>query len=294
MIIEIFNSNMKVQINTLGGELYSIQNERCEEYLWQGDEKYWGQRSPNLFPYVGRLTEGKYRYAKTEYRMGIHGFIQDYDMAVYEKSAESVTLLAVSNAQTIEQYPFEFEYYITYALCGRKLTIEYRVVNKGGKTMYFGIGGHPGFRVPLEDGMRFEDYYLEFEETCQLVRLGFSEDCFLNGADKEYQLDGKQIPLRHDIFDQDAIVWKEMSKAILLKCKNGKKSVRVGYPDMSYLGIWHMPHTDAPYVCIEPWCSLPSRKDIIEDLETQENLIAVDAGKEYCNKWDIECMEETE
>ena len=29
------------------------------------------------------------------------------------------------------------------------------------------------------------------------------------------------------------------------------------YPDMPYLGIWHDAQTDAPFVCIEPWCGLP-------------------------------------
>ena len=28
--------------------------------------------------------------------------------------------------------------------------------------MYFGLGGHPGFNVPLEAGLSFEDYCLEF------------------------------------------------------------------------------------------------------------------------------------
>ena len=29
--------------------------------------------------------------------------------------------------------------------------------------MYFGVGGHPGFAVPLEKGLAFEDYCLQFE-----------------------------------------------------------------------------------------------------------------------------------
>ena len=28
--------------------------------------------------------------------------------------------------------------------------------------MYFGIGGHPAFNVPLESSLTFEDYYLSF------------------------------------------------------------------------------------------------------------------------------------
>ena len=52
--------------------------------------------------------------------------------------------------------------------------------------------------------------------------------------------------------------------------------------------IWHMPFTDAPYVCIEPWSALPSRKGRIEDLSEQPNLVHLPAGKRYENTWSIE------
>ena len=54
-----------------------------------------------------------------------------------------------------------------------------------------------------------------------------------------------------------------------------------------YLGIWHWPKTEVPYVCIEPWSSLPSGKDIVEDLETQKNLISLEEGRHYENRWSI-------
>lgn len=28
----------------------------------------------------------------------------------------------------------------------------------------------------------------------------------------------------------------------------------------------YWPKTDAPYVCVEPWTSLPSRQDVVEEL----------------------------
>lgn len=37
-----------------------------------------------------------------------------------------------------------------------------------------------------------------------------------------------------------------------LTSDKGKKSIHVNYPDMPYLGLWHWPKTDAPYICIEP------------------------------------------
>ena len=50
---------------------------------------------------------------------------------------------------------------ITYTLEHQELTVNYQVEYTG-KEMYFGIGGHPAFNVPLESSLTFEDYYLSF------------------------------------------------------------------------------------------------------------------------------------
>lgn len=289
MMIDICNPYMKAEVNTMGGELYSIRDYGWGEYLWQGDAQVWGQRAPNLFPYVGRLTNETYRYRGEEYHMGIHGFIQEYPMEVWERQQDAVTLKAVSNVRTLRQYPFSFEYYITYRLVLKKVCVTYRVLNTGKDTMYFGIGAHPGFQVPMEKSMNFEDYFLEFEQPCEPIRIGFTETCFLSGKDTEFPLDHNRIFLRHELFDEDVIVLKHIPKTVRLKSKKGRKSIKVSYPDMNYLGIWHMPRTEAPYVCIEPWYSLPSRQDVVEDLEKQPDLIALPSNGEYKNTWEIVC-----
>ena len=51
--------------------------------------------------------------------------------------------------------------------------------------------------------------------------------------------------------------------------RQGTRRVTVSYPDMDYIGFWHATLTEAPYVCIEPWSSLPSRQDIVEDLSSR-------------------------
>ena len=97
--------------------------------------------------------------------------------------------------------------------------------------------------------------------------------------------------MSHELFDQDAIVLTEVGKQVTLKARNGGRMVRVTYPNMDYLGIWHTPNTDAPYVCIEPWSSLPSRKGIVEDLARQPGLVCLAAKEEYVNTWSIEVDE---
>jgi len=59
---KISNSILTVEISEHGAELQSIKK-NGKEYLWQGDAKFWGRRSPVLFPNVGRVWENKYRHA---------------------------------------------------------------------------------------------------------------------------------------------------------------------------------------------------------------------------------------
>lgn len=288
MIYTIHNDKLKVGINSRGGELWSIQDTCETQYLWQGDKRYWGDRAFHIFPYIARLTEGKYSYANQEYEMGIHGFLKDTELLADQESEAKIVFRMESSQETLKQYPFTFTFEVQYELVNSSLEITYRVFNKDHKTMYFGVGGHPGFNVPLEEGVDFADYYLEFSQLKNAIRVGMSEDCFVTKEDENYLLKGGTVlPLHHSLFDRDAILFKNMDTEITLKSAKSDKKITVAYPQMNYLGIWHMPHTDAPYVCIEPWSSLPSRKGIVEKLEEQENLIALEAKQTYSNKWTI-------
>lgn len=46
---KIANDYLTIQVSDLGAELSSIKDENGREYLWQGDKRYWGRRSPILF-----------------------------------------------------------------------------------------------------------------------------------------------------------------------------------------------------------------------------------------------------
>lgn len=292
MIYTIKNEQLEVAVSSKGGELQSIRTADGCEYLWQGDEKYWGDRALNLFPYIARLTDGKYTLDGKTYEMSIHGFANSSELSVETAEESRIVFRLDENEETLSCYPYAFTYRIVYALEGNRLVVTFQVDNKEDKTMYFGIGGHPGFMVPLQKELQFEDYYLEFSGENMSpapVRVGFTEKCFLDGQDKPYALtDGTKIPMAHNLFDDDAIVLTDMAKTVELKSDKGERSVKVTYPEMDYLGIWHMPHTDAPYVCIEPWSSLPSRQDVVEDLAAQPGLVHLEAKGSYENKWWIE------
>lgn len=286
MLVTIQNEKLTVSADTLGAQLMSIRSDL--EYLWQGDDTYWADRSPMLFPFVGRLTNGSYRLGEKVYPLDIHGFARKLEYTPVNCTETAMTFRLEANEKTLQAYPFRFVLEITYALEGAALKITYAVENKSETVMPFGIGGHPGFRAPLVEGERFEDYVLEFSQVCQPDRVGFSPAVYLNGQDEMYSLEeGRKIPLRHDLFDEDAIVLKNMAREISLRSAVSGRGLTVSYPDMPYLGIWHRPETDAPYVCIEPWSTLPSRQDVVEDFLCKSDMIRLAPGKTYENIWTV-------
>lgn len=288
MLHTIHNEFLTVTVSEQGAQLQSILGRDGTEYLWQGDSRYWSDRALNLFPYVARLTQGSYSLDGTLHQMDIHGIAPYRRFALAEQSGDWLTLELSADARTRDAYPREFVFRIRYALREDALSITYEVENRDERRMYFGLGGHPGFNVPLVPGKGFDDYRLRFGRDCRPVRIGFTEDCFLNGADEPFVLEeDKLLPLRHDLFDRDAIVLKNMDRQVTLETEDDPHAVTITFPQMGYLGIWHMPMTDAPYVCVEPWCSLPSRKDRITVFEEQPDLLSLGPGETYRNQWSI-------
>ncbi len=289
MIYSISNPVLSVSVSTDGAELMSIRRSDGIEYLWQGDPQYWTDRAPNIFPYVARLTDGCYRFQGQLYHMPIHGFAPTSSFVLSSHTEESIVFLLESSAETYAMYPFRFRYFIKYALASDRLDVTFQVENHDDKTMYFGLGGHPGINVPLESGLTFEDYYLEFPK-CSLRRVEFTPSCFITGNEEPFSLQDNKLPLHHNMFDNDAIVLKGVPGEVTLRSYSGKHGVTLIAPDQPVYGFWHMPKTDAPYICLEPWSSLPSRQDIIEDLEQQPDLISLAAGKTYSTTWSLHCF----
>ena len=283
MIYTISNPHLSVSIDSLGAQLRSVKSADAVELLWQGDERYWGDCSPVLFPYIARLYDKSYTYLGQRYSMGIHGFAAQCEFLALAVGAESVTMRLRESEATLAQYPFGFSFSIVYSLCGESLKVSYIVENTGDKTMPFAVGGHPGFNVP-----RFEEAYLAFDEACCPKRVGFTEELFLSGLDSEYPLqDGRILPLSHSLFDEDAIILRDCAKGISLCCPALGKRLHMSFPGFDYFGIWHMPRTDAPYVCLEPWTSLPSRQGVVEELSEKADMIMLPPGKRHQLCWTL-------
>lgn len=283
----ISNHYLTVTIAELGAEIQSIEAADGTQFFWNGEKSIWPKHGPNLFPYLANLTDGKYTFEGKTYEMGLHGFVPYSVLSVREKSSDQITFVLQANETTLACYPFTFQYQVTYALEENKLKVTYTVDNQDSKTMYFGIGGHPGFHMPIDPSLTFEDYHLTFQQTCNPTRITFSDRGGVTG-EIPYPIHDNKIALNHRLFDDNAIVLKGAGHSILISSDKSPKSIRVTFPSMPYVGIWHKAKSDVPFLCIEPWSSLPSRDGIVEDLAKQDNLVPLCSGMTYVNTWSME------
>ena len=173
-LYELTNGEITIAVSNCGAELHSVQKDGAE-YLWQaGVLGLWKRHSPVLLPFVGRFTDGKYKLHGKEYPMTIHGFCQEAMFDMVPREENRLVFELTDTDETYAVYPFHFEFRVAYELTGSSIAITYRVQNFSEEVMYFGLGAHPGFKVPLEEGLAFEDYYLEFKDVCEPDRVIFS------------------------------------------------------------------------------------------------------------------------
>lgn len=289
MFYTIENEKIRVVIDSLGGEMMSLQTKQDDcEYLWQGDSAYWSGRAIHLFPICGRLFAGKYTYQGNTYEMGAHGFLRSSEMAVVEQKIDQITFQLTDTEVTRQQYPFAFCLNVTYRLLENHVLVDFQVINTDDKTLIFTLGGHPGFALPLEKGLSFDDYTVTFCEPCEPQKIVFSPTCFLTGNTEPFVLNQNvAFSLHHDLFDQDAIFLQGMSKSVTLASHKGTKQVTLTCNDMKYLGFWHTPKSDAPFVCIEPWLGIPSHDSKVDDWETKQDMIHLPVGEQYQTGYQI-------
>jgi galactose mutarotase-like enzyme len=150
MLYTLENNRLTVTVNERGAELWSIRSrETGAEYLWQGDPAYWGDRSPIMFPFCGRVQENRYSHKGEDYSMGCHGFAAKEIFAVERSGEDALRFTLRSSEATRKVYPFDFVFHVTYRLEESRLSMSFRGENTGREELPFMVGAHPGFFVPL-------------------------------------------------------------------------------------------------------------------------------------------------
>lgn len=283
------NDKITVQITDHGAELTSIMaNEN--EYLWQGDIRFWGRRSPVLFPIVGRVWNNQYRHEGTTYELGQHGFARDREFQLTYEEENSVVYTLESDEETLKLYPFPFILQIGYRLQGNRIQVIWSVENTGDREMHFQIGGHPAFYYRDLDVNVKQRGFLDFGQKHLLLHyLVPAEKGCVKPGHQELVLPDGIMELTRDSFECDTYIFdnSQLRKMTLLdRNRTPYLSVEFNTP---LAAVWSPSavHPDVPFVCLEPWygrCDTVGYRGELKDREWMQHLAP---GKSFTGGYTI-------
>ncbi|MDO9374077.1 MAG: aldose 1-epimerase family protein [Ferruginibacter sp.] len=284
----IENEFLSATINPKGAELTSlIHKSTGQEFLWSGDAAFWGKHSPVLFPIVGTLKNDRFIYKDQSYQLGRHGFAREKKFEVGTHTATSLTLTLNDDEETLKLFPFHFRLYLIYQLEEQKLSLTYLVNNLTDGEMYFSVGGHPAFKVPLNDELSYVDYYLQFNKSENAGRWPISKDGLLETTPVDLMQGSDKLPLSKKLFEQDALVIKNMaSSEVKLICDKDSAGFTFNYDGFPFLGIWAAKGAD--FVCIEPWCGVADSVDSSQKIEEKEGIVRLEKSEKFERTWSVE------
>ncbi|MCP8857157.1 aldose 1-epimerase family protein [Latilactobacillus fuchuensis] len=254
-MVQIANEFLTVEINPLGAELTSLKgNVSGLEYLWQADPAVWKRHAPVLFPFVGRSKNDQYTYQGKTYPMGQHGFARDRQFEVEESGDQKAVFLLKSDEVSLAIYPFEFELRVSYQVQDMHLVVNYDVKNTATTApMYFSIGGHPGFKVPMTADTQFDDYFVDYRPQKSRVKIPL-QGAFINLNERTLAPTDVATDISHDLFKDDAMIYELKGQENVFSIRSEKTphaiSMKLSAP---FIGVWSPHPTEGNLVCLEPW-----------------------------------------
>jgi galactose mutarotase-like enzyme len=267
-------------ISSTGAELQSLSGEDGQEVIWQGDPDIWSGRAPILFPIVGALKDNQYSYGGNHYQLPRHGFARRAEFTCIEQTNDSVALHLPADSGSLQVYPWQFELTVRFSVQDGRLLVRYSVANRDTGAMIFTIGSHPAFALQHAPS----EYAIQFSETETLERFPLTADgLLLPGVDYLQQSDS--IALTETIFDDDALVFKDIRSQTISLCHGDKPVISVDTGGAPHLGIWAKPA--ARFVCIEPWFGFSDEADGGGAIEKKPAMQSLAAGEQFTCDWSI-------
>jgi len=252
---------------------------------------------PLLFPYPGRLKGKTLTFEGKTYPLdgddgrgnAIHGYVLNRPWKVVEQSASRVVgefQASKVDPEILKRWPADFVLRVSYELAGTMLRSEVTITNPDDKTLPFGFGSHPYFRLPLG-------------------KAGMAESCVVTvPVGNSWELvdmlpSGKKLPAvgahglsagmrfadtkLDDVFTDVAFGagWATAT----IDDPNNRRALTVSFDDrFSQCVVYNPPHRQA--ICIEPYTCLPDQFTMAErGIITAPQTLA--PGKSFVCRYEI-------
>lgn len=289
MTATLSNNLFSVQINKLGAELSSVKNMITGiEYIWQADPQYWARHAPILFPIVGRLKNDQYSFNQNVYKLTQHGFARDQNFKIVSQSTTDVVFELRESELSLPKYPFSFILQNRYSLVENSLNIEYYVSNSDQKDIYFSVGGHPAFNIPLIQNLKFDNYFCEITPNIVYDRIVLKNSTSdFNHLEKFSE---KRFQIQRNLFANDAIILilNQKETKVSLVSERDEHGVSMILENANYVGVWSPYPKEAPFVCIEPWWGIHDTINSDGDLTRKHSIIKLQPNEKFSGKYRLE------
>lgn len=275
-LVRIASDLLSARINPFGAELHALQDAQGRDLLWDGDPAFWTGRAPILFPIVGGLNNDRYRWRGRDYSLPKHGFARRSLFTVIEAGAASAVFRLEASDETRAAYPFDFRLDVRFAIDGASLTLSGEVSNLGDGPMPASFGFHPALRWPLPGAGARGDCRLIFdqEEPAPIRRLDPAG--LIDPAARPTPVEGRDLPLRDDLFTDDAIIFDRLESRSL-DYGTPERRLRVSWDNCPQLGVWTKP--GAGYLCIEPWHGFADPQGFAGALDEKPGVFVLEPGQ---------------
>lgn len=289
------NETLRVEIESLGAELKSVKDKNTnQEYMWQGDPKFWGRTSPILFPFVGSLKDKRYTYEGKTYSMGQHGFARDMEFELITQIPTDIYFELDSTVETKQNYPFDFTLGVGYTLNGNELQVTWNVFNTSeNEKLHFSIGAHPAFNCPIHGEESKAGYKLFFGGTKlfggvkEIHHHGHTDTGLSVEEDLVLPLENHRATITPEFFDGATyIIERPKTKEIGVEDPEGNRFITVLF-DMPVVALWSPPGKNAPFLCIEPWFGRCDAHDFEGTLEERAFNNVLEAQKSFHTSYTI-------
>ena len=269
----IGNEYLSVEVSSLGAEMQAIRTGDGRSWLWDGDARWWGGRSPVLFPIVGRAPEDQVSIEGVRYPMGQHGLARRNEFELVAANGTSCRYELASSEQT-SAYPFEFLLALTHSVAGRAVTVTAEVSNRDTRPMPFGMGFHPAFVWPLPGAAgKVHSVTLDNGAEPELVRLA-------GGLVAPERLASPfragRLVLAPELFAADAMLFPEGAGTELTYAAEGGPAIRLHWENLPNLALWSKP--GAPFVCLEPWHGTAAELGGSDELAERPYTVVLESG----------------
>jgi galactose mutarotase-like enzyme len=289
-LISLTSGLLTAQVNPLGAELWSLCDAQGRALMTDADPRWWTGHAPLLFPFVGRLRGDAYRVNGETYTLPQHGFARKRGFTLVESDASSALFRLDADWTTMENYPFEFQLDMRFAITGSTLAMTATVRNHDDTDMPFSFGYHPAFAWPLPYGGRQEDHRIIFEkpEPAPIRKVG-NEPGLIAVDSVPSPVVGNELAPTHAMFEGDALIWDHLDSRSLRWGVPGTPSLKIDFPDTPWLGLWQKP--GAHYLCVEPWAGMADPVGYDEDIWSKPGVIRLAPGGERSFRMDVTLVE---